>query len=329
MIVSAPQSSPTDFFTLLNEGHIGRAITLITHWSPQRQQQARSVIRHTASSLLTDHHVDAALALMTPYQQQWPQDIEGRQLLARGLLASGQFTAAITLLTASIPLTADQTALHALHDLLALAIARYDALLRQRDQRNTLLDFYRQLAANDGGNVQYQFKQAQLLVEMGQLTEASALLQPLLFGNNSVTQFAHQLQRTIDQQLAQQFTDTIALTRLDNHFLVPVQIDGDIFMLLLDTGASLTLLSKTLANRSTKQETITLATANGTVTVPTMVVAQVQLGHQVLHHISVALTKNMGIGGADGLLGMDILKRFHFVIDQEHATLRLTPRAQP
>jgi len=285
---------------------------------------------HLATVLLNDHHTDGAMALLTPYHHQWPQDVAASRLLARSMLDSGQFEPAMALLNATLSRAATPEVRLSIQQQLDAAVAGYDTVLRQQDQRNKLLALYRQLAASDGNNARYQLKQAELLIEMGQTTEASALLQPLLFASASTADAARLLQIKIDQQLAQSFSDTIALTRLRNHFLVPITLADRTLMLLLDTGASLTLVPKTVANRypaASPATAITLATANGTIRVPTMVVPTLVLGAQTLHHISVALTDNMGIQEADGLLGMDILKRFHFVIDQEHATLRLTPRA--
>jgi len=326
----SPHKATTPLFqTLLEKGQFDRAIAQIKGASNLRQKQARTVMLHLATVLLQDHHADGAESLLTPYHQQWPNDVAASRLLARSLVDLSRFEPAIVLLGSALQQTADSQLLHDVQQQLDAAVAAYDTLLRQQDHRNRLLALYRQLAASDGNNARYQIKQAELLIEMGQATEASALLQPLLFGSPTIVDAAHLLQIKIDKQMAQSFSDTIALTRLHNHFLVPIQLAGRTLMLLLDTGASLTLVPKAIANgypADALHRAITLVTANGTITVPTMVVPQMQLGAQTLHHISVALTDNMGIQGADGLLGMDILKRFHFVIDQEHATLRLTAR---
>ncbi|MDX8413691.1 MAG: retroviral-like aspartic protease family protein [Mariprofundales bacterium] len=326
----SPPKAPTPLFlTLLEKGQVDRAIAQIKGVPSLRQKRARKVMLHLATVLLQDHHADGAMALLTPYHQQWPNDVAASRLLARSMLDLARFEPAIALLGAALKQTAEPQLLHDLQHHLDAAVAAYDTLLRQQDHRNRLLALYRQLAASDGNNARYQIKQAELLIEMGQTTEASALLQPLLFGAPGIANAAHQLQLKIERQLAQSFTDTIALTRLNNHFVVPVQLAGRTLMLLLDTGASLTLVPKAVARSypaDASAASVTLATANGTITVPRLSVPQMQLGAQLLHHISLALTDNMGIQGADGLLGMDILKRFHFVIDQEHATLRLTPR---
>jgi len=330
LVLPQPPTAPIPLFlTLLEQGQVDRAIVQIKHSPSAERQQARTMMKHLATVLLRDHHADGAEALLTSYHQQWPRDVAASRLLARSLLDLSRFEPAIVLLGSALQQTADPQLLHDIQQQLDAAVTAYDSLLRQQDQRNRLLALYRQLAASDGNNVRYQIKQAELLIEMGQATEASALLQPLLFAAPATANIAHRLQLKIDRQLAHAFTDTIALTRLHNHFVVPVQLAGRTLMLLLDTGASLTLVPKGVANAypaAASAASITLATANGTITVPTLIVPQMQLGAQLLRHISVALTDNMGIQGADGLLGMDILKRFHFVIDQEHATLRLTPR---
>ncbi|MDQ6964207.1 MAG: aspartyl protease family protein, partial [Mariprofundales bacterium] len=286
-------------------------------------------VHHLSELLLAEHHADAARALLTPYHQQWQQDVDTDMLLARSMVDSGDFEPAVDLLTEAIELTVDPLLLKTLQQQRSAAVSSYDKLLREHDQRNRLLTFYRRMAADDGGNSRYQLKQIELLIEMGQTTEASTLLQPLLFAEPVTAHAAEQLQMKIDRQLAREFTDTIKLTRLRNHFLVPLQIAGQRLMLLLDTGSSLTLVPTSIANSYPPEDSssqITLTTANGRVSMPILVVPQLQLGQQTLQQVAVALTDNIDIPGADGLLGMNILKQFHFVIDQESATMRLTPR---
>ncbi|MDX8409346.1 MAG: retropepsin-like aspartic protease [Mariprofundales bacterium] len=327
---SPPKSDEMALFDLLNQGAIDQAIAMIRHWPAKPQQQARKLLRHTAASLLQDRYAQAAIHVMAPYYHQWPQDLPARLLLARAELLSQQFQSVIDILLEADRLTTDTTQLQQRDSLLHQAIHRLDALLRQHDRRNDLLTLYRQLIAHDGANSNYQLQQVRLLIEMGQLAEAAIQLQPLLY-DVDISLKAKKLQQNIDRQLARTFTDTITLTRLGNHFLVPVEGGGQTLMLLLDTGASLTMVPQSLISvlpQPVKQGRVRMVTASGTTTMATTRLPLLRLGHQQMHDIPVALTTDIGIDQADGLLGMDILKHFDFIIDQEHATLRLTPRQQ-
>jgi len=122
----------------------------------------------------------------------------------------------------------------------------------------------------------------------------------------------------------------LPLTRFGNQFLVTVNIEGYSARLLLDTGASLTGVSTHYINKypnivkATKP--IRLNTASGVVDSYLFTVTQLSLGDAVFNqHIIARLPLEAGIE-FDGLLGVDILGKFDFVIDQNEAVLRLGKR---
>lgn len=122
----------------------------------------------------------------------------------------------------------------------------------------------------------------------------------------------------------------VKLDRLGNQFVVPVSIEGYPAKLLLDTGASLTGLTTHYVNAHyslvKSPKPIQLNTASGTVDSILFSVDSFSLGDVTFSkHM---LTKFPMDAGAhfDGLLGVDILGRFDFVIDQDKALLRLRPR---
>lgn len=122
----------------------------------------------------------------------------------------------------------------------------------------------------------------------------------------------------------------LPLTRFGNQFLVAVNIEGYAARLLLDTGASITGVSAAYIKqypaivKATKP--IRLNTANGAVDSYLFTVNQLSLGDAVFNqHIIAKLPLDAGIE-FDGLLGVDVLGRFDFVIDQNEAVLRLGKR---
>jgi len=123
---------------------------------------------------------------------------------------------------------------------------------------------------------------------------------------------------------------TLPLTRYGNQFLVSVTIEGYPARLLLDTGASLTGVSAQYVRqyptivKTTKP--IRLNTANGSIESYLFTVNQLSLGDaQFNQHIIAQLPLDAGIE-FDGLLGVDVLGRFDFVIDQNKAELKLVKR---
>ena len=122
----------------------------------------------------------------------------------------------------------------------------------------------------------------------------------------------------------------ISLERYGSQYLVNADIEGYPARLLLDTGASLSGLSATYTAKypallkATKP--IRLHTASGTRDSILFTVTHVGIGKLVFNqHILAQLPMDNAVE-FDGLLGVDILGRFDFVIDQNAAVLKLRLR---
>ncbi|WP_062062214.1 aspartyl protease family protein [Cellvibrio sp. OA-2007] len=123
---------------------------------------------------------------------------------------------------------------------------------------------------------------------------------------------------------------SVQLTRFGDQFLVPVTIEGVQVKLLLDTGASISGLTASFVNRHysfvKSPKPIQLNTASGTVEsylflVDTFTIESVTFNKHMLARLPMDNSDQF-----DGLLGIDILGRFDFVIDQNKAVLRLKKR---
>ena len=123
---------------------------------------------------------------------------------------------------------------------------------------------------------------------------------------------------------------SIPLTRFGNQYLVNVTIEGYPARLLLDTGASLSGVSNVYTAKypflvkSTKP--IRLNTASGSVDSVLFTVDTLRIDELAFNHHILALLPMHKMTEFDGLLGVDILGRFDFVIDQTAAVLRLRAR---
>lgn len=124
----------------------------------------------------------------------------------------------------------------------------------------------------------------------------------------------------------------IPLIRHGNQFLVELSLEGQSARLLLDTGASITGLTNQYLLRhpylAKNRKPIQLNTASGKVdtylfSVEQLSFAGIHFQHHLLAHLPMGDMRDF-----DGLLGVDILGRFDFVIDQNNARLRLSKRAQ-
>lgn len=123
---------------------------------------------------------------------------------------------------------------------------------------------------------------------------------------------------------------TVPLIRLGNQYLINASIEGYPARLLLDTGASLSGLSSTYTAKYPAMikavKPIRLNTASGVHDSFLFTVTNISIENLVFNqHILTQLPMDNS-QGFDGLLGVDILGRFDFVIDQDAAVLRLKVR---
>ncbi|MEN0035575.1 MAG: aspartyl protease family protein [Cellvibrio sp.] len=123
---------------------------------------------------------------------------------------------------------------------------------------------------------------------------------------------------------------TVPLIRFGSQFLVPVKVEGVPVKLLLDTGASLSGLTANFINRHyslvKSPKPIQLNTASGSVESYLFVVDTFTLDNITFNKHMLARLPMENMDQFDGLLGVDILGRFDFFIDQNKAVLRLRKR---
>jgi clan AA aspartic protease (TIGR02281 family) len=122
----------------------------------------------------------------------------------------------------------------------------------------------------------------------------------------------------------------VPLQRSGNHFIVEASTaDGRSTRLLIDTGASLTILTpEVLARRGIRYRDTGRSglfnTANGPVEAPIYKLDALAVGDWQVRDIEIGVM-DLGVGTAvDGLLGMNFLHHFQFFIDQNEAMLRLS-----
>lgn len=126
---------------------------------------------------------------------------------------------------------------------------------------------------------------------------------------------------------------TLHLTKIDDSMLVQVFLNRRQYVhLLVDTGASMTVLSYDLAvelgllsGAEVRMETIN--TAGGSVQVTMTHVKEIRAGSAIARDVPVAVhdLPNL-IPGVSGLLGMSFLNNFKVTLDAERGLLHLDPR---
>jgi len=127
-----------------------------------------------------------------------------------------------------------------------------------------------------------------------------------------------------------QRSNSVALRKAGNQFLININLNRyDDVTLLIDTGASITTLSKdAFLALNSQRDAVKLGnrlfqTANGTNKGTVYSMPQLTIGSYQLQNVKVAVLDFSLSQGIHGLLGMNVLGQFRFQIDQDQGRLLL------
>lgn len=127
--------------------------------------------------------------------------------------------------------------------------------------------------------------------------------------------------------------ETLPLRRRGDQFIVEASLgNGNGLSLLIDTGASMTVVSRQRLESlgyAINGPTTYFSTAGGVVEGPVMTLERLSLGAAAVHQLPVGVLPIDLPGEIDGLLGMNFLRYFEFRIDQESARLSLDSAKKP
>jgi clan AA aspartic protease (TIGR02281 family) len=203
-----------------------------------------------------------------------------------------------------------------------------DKLLSEQEQWQALIDFY--LHSENTGLLQEQdiLRLVELYMKQGDTYLALDYAEELAGKAQWETQLAALLPAP---QTEKQVTNrtSISLQKIADQFIITTQLSGNDTNLLIDTGASVTTVSKeyfkSIQQRShfSFQQKQTFLTANGETTGEIYTVDTFQIGEHQLNNIEIAVIDFPTSQHSSGLLGMNVLRNFKFEIDQVNASLTL------
>ncbi|MBN2283758.1 MAG: TIGR02281 family clan AA aspartic protease [Deltaproteobacteria bacterium] len=126
---------------------------------------------------------------------------------------------------------------------------------------------------------------------------------------------------------------TIPLTATNQGYLVDVLFNDSVkATLVLDTGASLVVISENLFRRLGQKKLrgapkVKLITANGLIEADPSIIRKIQVGTVFKENVPTAVTPDSVMyENCDGLLGLSFLRDFHMTIDHEKKTIVLKER---
>lgn len=190
-------------------------------------------------------------------------------------------------------------------------IAQFDALLKYTPNDGDLHVMMAKLYIKLGDNYQAQYHALMGVNDPNVQSQAEEVLADLS-----------------GEKLAEDIAIPLVMT--GNKYIVNASVEGNPVRLLLDTGASLSGLSGSYIAKYPylvkDKKLILLNTAGGSqpsylFTVNNINIASLQFNKHILAQLPMG-----NMEGFDGLLGVDILGRFDFVIDQDASVLRVKAR---
>jgi clan AA aspartic protease (TIGR02281 family) len=203
-----------------------------------------------------------------------------------------------------------------------------DKLLSEQEQWQALIDVY--LHSENTGLLQEQdiLRLVELYMKQGDTYLAFDYAEELAGKSQWETQLAALLPEPQAEMQATNKT-SISLQKIADQFIITTELSGNDTNLLIDTGASVTTVSKeyfkSIQRRShfSYQQKQTFLTANGETTGEIYTVDTFQIGEHRLKDIEIAVIDFPTSQHSSGLLGMNVLRNFKFEIDQVNASLTL------
>lgn len=303
------------------------------HVRPQIPPTELLPIEH-ARQLIANSAFPAAVIVLNEILQLNPDDTEALLLLARVLEKQGKHEEAVTTwfryLDSEVDAKKTDDALAYLSKYLIRLVNNPGIFGASREWLMAQLNDLIKLTP-DNGELHLQLADMHAKVDDQEQAQYHALM--AANQDDTRTRAEEFLAKLTSNEIAAQTDDQdhkIPLVRFGNQFLVPVTVEGKNVQLLLDTGASISGLTSGFINRNysfvKSPKPIQLNTASGTVDSFLFVVDTLQLADLTFNKHMLARLPMDNYDHFDGLLGVDILGRFEFIIDQEKAELRLRKR---
>ncbi len=172
----------------------------------------------------------------------------------------------------------------------------------------------------------YTYSLAKYYVEIEKFTSAVPLLKEIEY-DYDYGEKAKKLLALIQEKVLQnkEYTHQVKLKKVGDHFTIEVEVDNHPITLLLDTGATLTMINeeKLSSTLTIIKENIILNTAGGEINAKLQEADVFSVGGIELENFQI-VSSSFEQKEADGLLGMNFFKKFKFKIDQEKSLLYLS-----
>ena len=284
-----------------------------------------------ADQWLLEGKVESVKLLTEAWLRARPYDKALRYLQVQWQLAAGQIENALETLyglVEELPATEQGRLAREISEIVDTELAR----LSEQKAWQPMITFIERLLWHEPQHPPYILMLAKAHIELQQYSQAKTLLYSLQF-NAFYAEQVKSLLALIDLNNLQSVS--IALEQQREHYLVNGLVDNNAIRLMIDTGASISVMSAKYFNGIKNQlapefiRNATINTAGGIVKAPIYQFSSFEIGEYRIPNMKfvvMVLEDSGSKNNGDGLLGMNYLKAFHFQIDQENSRLLLKPR---
>ncbi|RKZ64851.1 MAG: hypothetical protein DRQ44_08830 [Gammaproteobacteria bacterium] len=342
-------------FTSTAPGYVGDIVSLLQHYefeaaveryeSAQVQAddvvatEARMQILSYARQLIAESRFSLAEQLLQRFLVAAYRDVESRILLAEVYFGERDIRAAIDQLYEVRGYAYRPVMLQRISNRIRSMVTELASSLRHNNDQNALLALYQHLTQLEPDYAPWFIGLAasQLALNDKEAARRSLLLisEDADVGAQAQSMLSEITIALVEMHNAEPQAPItgvvgIPLHRSGNHFIVDARsADGRSMRLLIDTGASLTILSpdvleqRGIGYQNTGRYGV-FNTANGQVRAPIYKLDSLSVGDWQVNQLDVGVLDLSGGSNIDGLLGMNFLRHFQFFIDQNEALLRLS-----
>ncbi len=273
-----------------------------------------------------------AVQWLTDYLQIEYDDVLALQALAEFHYLMGNYLAAIDSLYQAKSYAYDNNTIRSIVSQQRAISSEFATRLKKENDNLGLLDLYQRLVNAEPEHSEHYVGLAEAYLALGNTADARKTLDIIAYDTGANGKI-RQLLSAIESQTSQPIneSDAISLTPHGSHLLAQAVFnDSTIGHLLLDTGASLTVITPQMLEALSLSHTRPLRrawfnTASGVIEAPIYLINRLSIGGRSVQQLEVAV---MELGGQNihGLLGMNFLQHFRFSIDQQRNMLYLSQR---
>ena len=276
--------------------------------------------------LLAHGQIELAEQLFRDSWDSYSHDLSLSRSISESWLAAGHYESALNFLYDQrlfIPFSQETELLQLIYGTVEAA----ENQLIQKQQLYAVVGLYRLLLNLHADHTPYYLSLTYWLIELGDFYSAE---QSLAGARNDAKyqEEVDQFSTLIEAGDSEVSVVTVPMHKMGEHFVVSVMINNAYTLdLMIDTGATMSVLKTSFVEENMgddfyNAEPLLMSTANGKVEGQQLQVDSFLLGGHELRDITVGAVPLPDFK-YDGLLGMNILNRFEFYIDQEQQVLIL------